>query len=57
MFDFSLVSPEYKGGYRTGAAYRARSIGTTISGQKQMDDHKTLGEFFGFGLHIYGKCQ
>jgi len=36
VFDFSLVYPDkYRG-------YRARPVGTTVSGQKTPDDNKTL---------------
>ena len=35
VFDFSLVYPDRRG-------YRARPVGTTVSGQKTPDDNKTL---------------
>jgi len=39
VFDFSLVYPDSK--FRS---YRARSVGTTVSGQKTPDDNKTLNQ-------------
>jgi len=41
VFDFSLVYPDLKS-MRDFRAYRSRSIGTTISAQKTMDDNKSL---------------
>ncbi|CAL8086642.1 unnamed protein product [Orchesella dallaii] len=38
VFDFSLVYPDKFRGYR------ARSVGTTVSGQKTPDDNKTLSQ-------------
>ncbi|CAG0901327.1 unnamed protein product [Darwinula stevensoni] len=38
-FDFSLVYPEVR-----GSGYRMRDIGTTVSGQKSMDENKTLSQ-------------
>jgi len=38
VFDFSLVYPDK---FRS---YRARSVGTTVSGQKTPDDNKTMSQ-------------